>query len=89
MEEYISPVSAAELFLAEAAAKRKDVLMKTVTFLGTIIHNDTITIKQKDGVLHMLGVIGNVLIKKKAFANQLENIVKEKTSIYYKRERAW
>jgi hypothetical protein len=49
--------------------------MKTVNFLGTIIHNDTITTKQKDGILHMLGVIGNVLIKKKAFANQLENII--------------
>ena len=49
--------------------------MKTVTFLGTVIHNDTITPKQKDGVLHMLGVIGNVLIKKKTFANQLENII--------------
>lgn len=68
-------MSAAELFLADAVAKRKDVLMKTVAFLGTIIHNDTITSKQKDGVLHMLGVIGNVLIKKKAFANQLESMI--------------
>ena len=75
MEEYISPVSAAELFLAEAAAKRKDVLMKSVSFLGTVIHNDTITVKQKDGILHMLGVIGTVLIKKKAFANQLESMI--------------
>lgn len=49
--------------------------MKTVGFLGTIIHNDTVTVKQKDGILHMLGVIGNVLIKKKAFANQLENMI--------------
>ncbi|CAF1083384.1 unnamed protein product [Adineta steineri] len=75
LDEYISPVSAAELFLADAVAKRKDVLMKTVSFLGTIIHNDSITVKQKDGILHMLGVIGNVLIKKKAFANQLENMI--------------
>ena len=75
LDEYISPVSAAELFLADAVAKRKDVLMKTVAFLGTIIHNDTVTSKQKDGILHMLGVIGNVLIKKKAFANQLENMI--------------
>ncbi|CAF4274887.1 unnamed protein product, partial [Rotaria sp. Silwood2] len=75
LDEYVSPVSAAELFLSEAVAKRKDVLMKTVSFLGTIIHNDTITAKQKDGVLHMLGVIGNVLIKKKAFVNQLENMI--------------
>ena len=75
LDEYVSPVSAAELFLSDAVAKRKDVLMKTVTFLGTIIHNDTITAKQKDGVLHMLGVIGNVLIKKKAFANQLESMI--------------
>ena len=75
LDEYISPVSAAELFLSDAVAKRKDVLMKTVSFLGTIIHNDTITSKQKDGVLHMLGVIGNVLIKKKAFANQLESMI--------------
>jgi hypothetical protein len=49
--------------------------MKTVNFLGTIIHNDRITTKQKDGVLHMLGVIGNVLIKKKTFTSQLENII--------------
>ena len=75
LDEYISPVSAAEQFLCDAVAKRKDVLMKTVGFLGTIIHNDTVTTKQKDGVLHMLGVIGNVLIKKKAFANQLENMI--------------
>ncbi|CAF1060914.1 unnamed protein product [Adineta ricciae] len=75
LDEYISPVSAAELFLSDAVAKRKDVLMKTVAFLGTVIHNDTISPKQKDGVLHMLGVIGNVLIKKKTFAGQLENII--------------
>lgn len=75
LDEYISPVSAAEMFLSDAVAKRKDVLMKTVGFLGTIIHNDTITAKQKDGVLHMLGVIGTVLIKKKAFAHQLENMI--------------
>ncbi|CAF3319814.1 unnamed protein product [Rotaria socialis] len=75
LDEYISPVSAAELFLSDAVAKRKDVLMKTVNFLGTVIHNDTITPKQKDGVLHMLGVIGNVLIKKKTFTNQLEHII--------------
>ena len=75
LDEYISPVSAAELFLADAVAKRKDVLMKTVTFIGTIIHNDTVTSKQKDGILHMLGVIGTILIKKKAFTNQLENMI--------------
>jgi hypothetical protein len=75
LDEYVSPVSAAELFLSDAVAKRKDVLMKTVTFLGTIIHNDTITAKQRDGVLHMLGVIGNVLIKKKTFTNQLEHMI--------------
>lgn len=49
--------------------------MKTVSFLGTILHNDTVSTKQKDGVLHMLGVIGSVLIKKKAFVNQLENMI--------------
>jgi len=75
LDEYVSPISAAELFLSDAVAKRKDVLMKTVSFLGTIIHNDRITIQQKDGVLHMLGVIGNVLIKKKTLSNQLENII--------------
>lgn len=75
LDEYISPVSAAELFLSDAVAKRKDILMKTVNFLGTIIHNDTISNKQKDGILHMLGVIGTVLIKKKAFVHQLENMI--------------
>ncbi|UJR37907.1 hypothetical protein I4U23_030595 [Adineta vaga] len=94
LDEYISPVSAAELFLSDAVAKRKDVLMKTVSFLGTVIHNDTISTKQKDGVLHMLGVIGNVLIKKKTFANQLENIIAQylfpelQSSTAYLRARA-
>ena len=59
----------------DAVAKRKDILMKTITFLGTLIQNDAIMTKQKASVLHMLGVIGIVLIKKKTFANQLENIV--------------
>ena len=75
LDEYVSPVSAAELFLSDAVAKRKDVLMKTVTFLGTIIHNDKISNKQKDGILHMLGVIGMILIKKKTFVNQLETMI--------------
>ena len=56
-------------------AKRKDMLMKTVSFLGTIIHNDKISSQQRDGVLHMLGVIGTVLIKKKNFVHQLENMI--------------
>ena len=45
--------------------------MKTITFLDTMIHHNTITNQQKDGILHTLGVIGNVLVKKKNFINQL------------------
>jgi len=39
-----------------------DILMEAVPFLRRII-----PIKYEDGALHMLSIIGNVLIKKKAF----------------------
>lgn len=74
-DEMVSPVSAAENFLRESSLKRKDFLMKTATFIAGKLNTPGLNDREKDGVFHMLAVIGKVLIKRKDFVDQLENLL--------------
>ena len=62
-EDFISPVTAAQTLLHSAVSKRKGVLNETVEFCMTIINGLNANPKQKDGALHIVGAIADILLK--------------------------
>lgn len=71
-EDFVSPVTAARTLLHTAAKKRKDVLPKTMAFVMTILNASNPNSKQKDGALHMVGTVADILLKKKMYQDQME-----------------
>lgn len=74
-EDYVSPVTAAQTLLHSVAKKRKGMLQKTIEFVMTVLTNPNSTPYQKDGALHMVGSVGDVLLKRQLYKEQMENII--------------
>lgn len=74
-EDFISPVTAAQTLLHSACKKRKDMLQKAMEFVMTIITSETSTARQKDGALHMVGTVADVLLKKRIYKEQMEQML--------------
>ena len=62
-EDFLSPVMAAQTVFHSATAKRKEVLNKAMGFCMSILTNASSTPRQKDGALHMVGAVAEVLLK--------------------------
>ena len=64
-EDFVSPVAAAATFLHTAVSKRKQVLDPTMNFCVHLLNlpEGKRDPKQKDGVLHMIGTLGDILLK--------------------------
>ena len=62
-EDFLSPVIAAQTLFYSAASKRKEVLQKSVGFCMQILTQGDIAPRQKDGALHMIGAVAEVLLK--------------------------
>ncbi|XP_050524127.1 importin-7 [Daktulosphaira vitifoliae] len=74
-EDLISPVMAAQSTLHSACKKRKDILPKAVQFIvGVITSNDALP-SQKDGALHMLGALADVIFKKDMYKDQVSSML--------------
>lgn len=74
-EEYVSPVSASQNLLHSLCKKRRDMLTKTMTLVISVLNNPQADMKAKDGVLHMIGSISSVLLKKPVFKDQMEQLL--------------
>lgn len=76
-EEFLSPSMAAQVFLSNACGKRKLVLSNTVDFCMKVLtaQNGQPTAQQKDGVLHMLGALSGILLKKDMYKTQVETLL--------------
>ncbi|CAH1736251.1 importin-7 isoform X1 [Aphis gossypii] len=70
-EDLISPVMAGQTMLHSACKKRKDILPKAVQFIVGVITSDSATPSQKDGALHMLGSLADVIFKKDYYKDQV------------------
>ncbi|XP_013398069.1 importin-7 [Lingula anatina] len=70
-EEFLSPSTAAQTLLHSAASKRKEILQKTMGFCMQMLSTGTEP-RQKDGVLHIIGALADVLLKKKIYKDQVE-----------------
>merc|ERR1719351_517796 len=75
-EDFVSPVSAAQTLLHSVCKKRKDVLPKTMGMLMGIVQDGANTTpSQKDGALHMIGTMADILLKKKIYKEQMEQFL--------------
>jgi len=76
-EDFVSPVTAAQTLLHSACKKRKEMLQKTMNLLLTIIQAAGTTPSQKDGALHMIGTMADILLKKPVYKEQMEKFLVE------------
>ena len=74
-DDVSSPVPAAETLLHGLCKTRKGILNSVMAAFLQIINNPNITPKEKDGALHMIGSLADVLPKKKIFKDQVEQLL--------------
>ncbi|XP_012218774.1 importin-7 [Linepithema humile] len=74
-EDFVSPVSAAATLLHTACKKRKDMLPQTMRFCLEVLTTTGVDPKQKDGALHMIGSLADVMLKKKDFKDQMDKVL--------------
>lgn len=70
-DDYSTPVPAAESLLHSVCKTRKGILNSVMAVIMQIITAPNIDAKQKDGALHMVGTLADVLLKKKVFKEQV------------------
>ncbi|XP_040828162.1 importin-8 isoform X1 [Ochotona curzoniae] len=71
-EDYASPTMAAQTLLYTAAKKRKEVLPKMMSFCYQILTDPNFDPRKKDGALHVIGSLAELLLKKSLFKDQIE-----------------
>ncbi|XP_054844381.1 importin-8 [Eublepharis macularius] len=71
-EDYASPTTAAQILLYTAAKKRKEVLPKMMAFCYQILTEPSVDPRKKDGALHVIGSLADILLKKSIFKDQME-----------------
>ena len=74
-EDYVSPVIAAQTLLHNVCKKRKDILPKVLGFAIQILSDPNGDPRNKDGALHMIGAIADILLKKDQYKNNMENML--------------
>ncbi|BFZ04143.1 hypothetical protein BsWGS_07182 [Bradybaena similaris] len=74
-EDFLSPVMAAQTVFHSATAKRKEVLNKAMGFCMSVLTNPNSMPRQKDGALHMIGAVAEVLLKRKIYKDQAEQML--------------
>lgn len=73
-EDFVSPVTAAQTLLHSACKKRKDMLQKTMALLTQVLNDPNTEPARKDGALHMVGTLADVLLHKKIYKEQLDQL---------------
>ncbi|XP_030570286.1 importin-7 [Drosophila novamexicana] len=74
-EDYATPVPAAQSLLHSVCKKRKGILPKAMATIMQIITSPNADNKQKDGALHMIGTLADVLLKKTLYRDQVESML--------------
>lgn len=73
-EDFVSPVTAAQTLLHSSCKKRKDMLQKAMSMVTQVLNNPATEASQKDGALHMVGSLADVLLRKKLYREQLDQL---------------
>lgn len=74
-EDFVSPVAAAQTLLHSACKKRKDMLQMTMQFCMEVLSTANVDPRQKDGALHMVGSLADLLLKKKMYREQMDKML--------------
>jgi len=62
-EEFFNPSMAAQTLLHSAAAKRREVLQKTMGFIMQVLTTPNLNPRHKSGAMHMVGSLAEVLLQ--------------------------
>uniref|UniRef100_T1HBP5 Importin N-terminal domain-containing protein n=1 Tax=Rhodnius prolixus TaxID=13249 RepID=T1HBP5_RHOPR len=73
-EDFISPVTAAATLLLSACKKRKGMLQRTMNLVMQVLTSGADP-RQRDGALHMVGTLAEILFKKKPYKEQMEQML--------------
>ncbi len=71
-EDFISPVNAARQLVHQVASKRKQMLEQSMVFCMQVLQNPQLLPRQKDGILHIVGAVAPILLKKNLYKDQVE-----------------
>ncbi|XP_030629161.1 importin-8 isoform X2 [Chanos chanos] len=71
-DEHVFPATAAQSLLIKAARKRKEVLPQTMEFCHQILLDVNADPRRKDGALHVIGSLAELLLKKRVYREQME-----------------
>ncbi|KAH0951493.1 hypothetical protein HN011_002965 [Eciton burchellii] len=74
-EDFVSPVTAAQTLLHSACRKRKEMLPKTMQFCMEVLSSPNADPRQKDGALHMIGSLADVLLKRSIYKEQMDKLL--------------
>uniref|UniRef100_W5ND80 Importin 8 n=1 Tax=Lepisosteus oculatus TaxID=7918 RepID=W5ND80_LEPOC len=71
-DDHALPATAAQSLLCSAARKRREVLPKMMGFCHHILLDPNADPCRKDGALHVIGSLADLLLKKRAYKDQME-----------------
>lgn len=71
-DDHVFPVTAAQSLLCQAARKRKEVLPQMMEFCHQILMDPNADPRRKDGALHVIGSLAELLLKKRVYRDQME-----------------
>lgn len=74
-EDYVSPVTAAQNLLHTVCKKRRDMLNRTLSFVVNVMSSPQSDARMRDGALHMVGTVADILLKKDMYRDQMENML--------------
>jgi hypothetical protein len=76
-EDFVSPVNAARQLVYQVANKRKVALDQAMVFCIQALsqQQQQLTPRQKDGILHIVGAVAPVLLKKNMYKDQVESML--------------
>ncbi|XP_049297694.1 importin-7 [Anopheles funestus] len=74
-DDFVSPVQSAETLLHNCCKTRKGILTQVMQIIMQIINTPGLDHKEKDGALHMVGSLAEVLLRKKIFKEQVEQLL--------------
>ncbi|KAF7491892.1 Importin-7 [Sarcoptes scabiei] len=88
-EDYVSPVSAAQQFLSTCCKKRKDMLKDSIAFAIQILNSTNSLPTYKDGALNMLGSVADIMLKKKIYKRQINDLLMFHVFPYFQSEQPY
>ena len=65
-------INLARQLVYQVASKRKEMLQKTMIFCMQVLATPGLPQKQKDGILHIVGSVAKILMKKNIYKDQVE-----------------